>query len=152
MDEQLKQVAAKGLDKPEEFKFFAYYLQDLVPQIDRVCITGVEGDSLRALYVEEIDGLRTTLRSTTTVIKADGQMLAELVGAEKPVVVDDLKTAKGSIVERMTKKGISSSLHIPATIQGEKVTVNFWSTEPKAFPPAAVKLLEEVTARLVDGR
>ena len=152
MDEQLKQVAAKGLDKAEDFKFVVYYLQDLVPQIDRVCITCVEGDNLRARYVEEIDGLRTTLRSTNTVVKAEGQMLADVIGTEQPVVFDDLKTAKGSIVERMTRKGVSSSLHIPVTIDGAKMTVNFWSTEPKAFPPAAVKLLEQVTARLIEGR
>ncbi|MBL9124617.1 MAG: redoxin domain-containing protein [Planctomycetaceae bacterium] len=152
MDEQLKQVAAKGLEKDEDFKFFAYYLKDLVPQIDRVCITTVADGNLRAKHVEEIDGLKTTLRTTNTVIKAEGQMLAEVLGAEKPVVVEDLSTAKGSVVARMHNKGVQSSLHIPATLGGQKVTVNFWSTEPKGFPPAAVALLEQVVQDLVRGR
>ena len=152
MDDQLQQVCAKGLDKDEDFKFFSYYLKDVVPQIDRVCITTVEDGNLKAKHVEELDGLKTTLRSSNTVVKAEGQMLAEVLGAEKPVVFDDLSTAKGSIVERMQKKGVQSSLHIPVTLGGQKMTVNFWSTEPKGFPPAAVTLLEQVVQKLVQGR
>jgi hypothetical protein len=44
----------------------------------------------------------------------------------------------------MIKRGAKSSLHVPAEIQGQKVTVNFWSTDAGAFTPPAEALLTGV--------
>jgi peroxiredoxin/mono/diheme cytochrome c family protein len=154
LDEQMSQVAAKGLDDNQEdnFKFFSYYLKDHVPQIDRVCITYVDEENLRLLRVEELDGLRSTFRSTSTVMKAEGQALANYLSLDKPIVVPDLSKEPGSLAKRMFGRGLASSLHIPVQIGGKPATVNFWSTEADAFPPAAVELLSQVAAKLTAGR
>jgi hypothetical protein len=39
-------------------------------------------------------------------------------------------------------------MHVPVEIDGTRATINFWSSEAGAFPPQAVKILEEV-ARLM---
>ena len=51
----------------------------------------------------------------------------------------------------MAGKDIRSSMHVPVTINGVKCTVNFWSAEAGAFPPEAVKLLEQVAKLMADG-
>ncbi|MGD9646203.1 MAG: redoxin domain-containing protein [Pirellulales bacterium] len=154
LDEQTSQVASKGLDDDQEdnFKFFSYYLKDRVPQLDRVCISYVDGDHLRLLRVEELDGLRSTFRSTSTIVSADGQALANYLSADKPIVVPDLSKEPGSLAKRMHGRGLASSVHIPVQIDGRPATVNFWSTEADAFPPAAVELLAQVAAKLTAGR
>ena len=53
-----------------------YPQTELVPQLDRVCVTYVEEGKLRVKKVEELNDLKTTLRSTSTVVKADGELLA----------------------------------------------------------------------------
>ena len=75
---------------------------------------------------------------------AKGESLAEYAAGSKVVVNNDLSKAKGKLVEMMIKRGAKSSLHVPAEIKGQRVTVNFWSTEPNAFTPPAEALLTGV--------
>ncbi len=60
------------------------------------------------------------------------------------VVNNDLTQAKGKLVEQMIARGAKSSLHVPAQIDGQSVTVNFWSKDPNAFPPPAQAVLTGV--------
>lgn len=152
VDGQMREVAAKGLDDEETFRFFAYYLQELVPQIDRVCVTYNDAGKLRAQAVEELNELDTPLGTTTASTLADGQALAEALSARGPVVCDDLGQAEGSLARRFFRRGVISSVHFPVEIDGRPMTVNFWSTDPAAFPPEAVQTLAEVVAALVGGR
>ena len=154
VDEQLSQVSGKALDEgqDENFKFFSYFLKDRVPQLDRVCITYIDGENLRLMRVEEIDGFRGTFRSTSTIMKADGQALANYLSMDKPIVVPDLSKEPGSLAKRMVGRGLASSVHIPVQIGGKPATVNFWSTEADAFSPAAVELLTQVAAKMTAGR
>ncbi|MBX7167657.1 MAG: redoxin domain-containing protein [Pirellulales bacterium] len=143
VDDQLLQVAARCLVDEENFKFGAFYLADFVPQLDRVCITYVEDGKLRARVVEELGDLKTTLRSRGTVVDAKGQALADCLASQDVTVFNDLSQAAGSVMQRMSSKGMSSSMHVPVVLDGVPCTVNFWSTEPAAFPAAAVSFLSE---------
>ncbi len=75
---------------------------------------------------------------------SDGESLAEYAQAKKVVVNNDLSKAHGKIVEQMIARGAKSSMHVPAEIKGQKVTVNFWSKDPDAFTPQAEALLTGV--------
>ncbi len=43
-------------------------------------------------------------------------------------------------------------MHVPVEIDGERATVNFWSSEAGAFPPQAARLLEQVVRLMSEGR
>jgi len=72
---------------------------------------------------------------------AQGESLAEYLKAGKPVVNADLSKASGALMKRMVERGAKSSLHVPAQVRGQKVTINFWSTDANAFPAEAQALL-----------
>jgi hypothetical protein len=152
LDDQMREAAKKALDRDEDFQFFSYYLSDRLPQLDRVCITYQDGDKLRVRAVEELNGVKSTLRSTSTVVNAEGEALAKALLAKEPVVYDDLSQAPGALSKRMHARGLASSLHVPVRVEGREVTVNFWSADPKAFPSPAVELLTAVAQQLVAGR
>jgi hypothetical protein len=86
-----------------------------------------------------------SIRSPLPPTDAEGESLADYVGSPKVVVNNDLSKAKGKLVKLMIKRGAKSSLHVPAEIKGQKVTVNFWSTDAGAFPPPAEALLTAVS-------
>jgi hypothetical protein len=75
---------------------------------------------------------------------SEGESLAEYAEGKKVVVNNDLSKAHGKIIEQMIARGAKSSLHVPAEIKGQKVTVNFWSKDPNAFTPQAEALLTGV--------
>ncbi|MBX3415022.1 MAG: redoxin domain-containing protein [Pirellulales bacterium] len=149
LDQQTRESSYRALAKDEEFRFFSYFVAQTAPQLDRVCVTYVEEDKLRPFVVTEINEFETTLRNAANVMKADGQALAAAAAGDEVVVYDDLTQAPGSIMSRMVRKGVQSSMHVPVTVRGKRGTVNFWSSEPDAFPPQAVEYLSEV-GRLLD--
>ena len=148
LDDQLQAMAAVALESDKAFERFAWQLLDLVPQLDRVCVTSVENDKLRLKLLHERPGLRTSLRSRSTVIRASGQSLAAYALGSETVVNQDLSGAAGSVMANMARKDIRSSMHVPVEIGGVRSTVNFWSAEAGAFPPEAVRLLEEAAHRM----
>jgi peroxiredoxin len=150
LDDQLKSMARGALASDKAFERFAWQLFDLVPQLDRVCVTSVENDRLRLRFLHERLGLRTSLRSRSTVVKTEGQSLAAYAAGDAVVVNQSMADAAGSVMAGMSRKDIRSSMHVPVVIDGVRATVNFWSAEAEAFPPPAAKLLEEV-ARLMTG-
>ena len=52
----------------------------------------------------------------------------------------------------MVKRGAKSSLHVPAEIKGQQVTINFWSTDADAFPPQAEAMLTGVAQIMTPPR
>jgi len=148
IDDPLKAVARTSLASDESFERLAWQLFDLVPQLDRVCVTSVKKGRLRLKRMHQRLGLRTSLRSRSTVARAAGQSLAEYAAGHGTVVNQEMANASGSIMAGMAKKDIRSSMHVPVEIGGVRCTVNFWSAEAEAFPPQAVRLLEHA-ARLM---
>jgi peroxiredoxin len=150
IDDQIREMASTALDDPKAFERFSYQLFELVPQLDRICVTTVEKDRLRLKLLMEQLGLKTSFRSTSTVMRIKGQSLADYALGDKVVVNETLSGTQGSIMAGMASKDIRSSMHVPISYKGHKATINFWSAEAGAFPPEAAKLLEQI-AHLMAG-
>ena len=151
IDDQTKAMASEALKNEKAFEQFAYQLFDLVPQVDRVCVTSVSKNRLRLQMLMERLGLKTSLRSKSTVIRVKGQSLADYALSDKTVAHQTMAGATGSVMAGMASKDIRSSMHVPVMYKGKRSTINFWSAEAGAFPPEAVKLLEEI-AQLMAGK
>jgi hypothetical protein len=151
VDQQLKQLAGKALETPKTWELVTWQILELVPQVDRVCITTVDGDKLRLKMVQDRIGLKTPFHSTSTVAKAEGEALADYALGDKVVVNDSLANVKGPTMNKMAKKDIHSSMHVPVQINGQRCTMNFWSTEEAAFPPQAAQILEQIARLVAEG-
>ncbi len=151
LDDQTKAMARGALKNDKTFERFGFVLFDLVPQLDRVCITTVENDRLRLKMIQERLGLKTSMRSRSTVVKAANQSLADYALGDKVVVNQDMTGAAGSVMTNMATKDIRSSMHVPVLIGGVRCTINFWSAEAAAFPPQAATLLEQIARLMAEG-
>jgi len=151
LDDQLKSMARGALESDKTFERFGWQLFELVPQLDRICITGVENGKLRLRMLHERLGLRTSLRSRSTIVRTKGQSLASYAAHDQVVVNPDMSGTTGSIMAGMARKDIRSSMHVPVVIDGVRSTVNFWSAEAGGFPPQAARLLEQVAHLMAKG-
>lgn len=147
-DTQFTYLASKATRSHEDFGTFAFYLDNVAPQVDRVCVTYVDDEGLKLLDVFERNGLKTTFQSKATVYPLKNQGLADAALADKPTVFADINQANGLVMRKMVARGVQSSLHVPVTVNGKKGTLNFWSTDPNAFPPQAVDLLSKAALAL----
>ncbi|MEX0677240.1 MAG: redoxin domain-containing protein [Pirellulales bacterium] len=171
-DDNVKVGAYMALSNPDIFRQFGFILRTMVPQIDRVCITTVkdgkvvewmgprservvdkeqEGDEEVERVIAEAKKkaahgkpLPKSILTPLEAVDAKGESLADYAAGDKVVVNNDLSQAKGKLVQEMISRGAKSSLHVPAEIQGARVTVNFWSTDAGAFPPQAEAVLTAV--------
>lgn len=137
-------------DDAKFFFFAAEKLREVLPQLDRVCISYVEDGKLRLFRVVEADEFRGVFRSPSTVVKAQGQPLAEFAATGEVRVLDSLDDQPG-VLGQMARKGIRSSLHLPLEALGRRGTVNFWSTDAKAFPPEAVEVAKKLVELMLAG-
>ncbi len=151
LDDEFKAQAQVALTSDKSFDRFTWQLMELVPQLDRVCVTAIENGRLRLQSINERPGVRTSLTSRSTVVRTKGQSLAEYAEGDKTVVNQDMSDTHGSIMAGMSHKDIRSSMHVPVVIDGKRATINFWSAEAGAFPPEAVQLLEEVARQMTSG-
>ncbi len=152
LDDQLKAQARAALTGDKAFERFTWQLFELVPQLDRVCVTSVDGDKLRLKFVHERLGIKTAFHSRATVVKFKGQSLGAYAEGDKVVVNENLAGTSGSVMRGMASKDIRSSMHVPIQLDGQRATVNFWSAEPEAFPSEAVSLLEQVARLMSEER
>ena len=170
-DDNVKIGAYMALADPGIFRQFGFILRTMVPQVDRVCISTVKDGKVVEMMgpssgrdddddddegERELDeaiaearkkhGKRPaeSIYSPLPAADAAGEELASYATASQPVVNSDITKSKGEVFASMARRGIKSSLHVPADIQGQRVTVNFWSRDADAFPPAAQALLAGV--------
>jgi peroxiredoxin len=151
IDDQLAMLAKQALKDKKAFEFAGLQIWNLVPQVDRVCVSYVDDDRLLLMNVMQRFGLKTTFSSTSTRLKAKGEPLAEHALGDKPVVHNNLQQAEGPLYEKMAQKGVLSALHVPVEIGGHRCTVNFWSTEVDAFSPEAVEVLTKIAHLIAEG-
>lgn len=152
IDQQLRDMARDSLKDPQKFELLAYYLRNSVPQVDRVCVTYVDNGKLRLRNIQEVHGMKTFFRSASTRMNAAGEELADAINSPRPVVFDNFAKANGPILKKLASGGMKSSVHIPVQIDGKPMTVNFWSTDDDAFPPAAVEILAETARWMTHGK
>ncbi len=120
---------------------FASRLTKIVPQIDRVCISRVDGETLRFVQVSQSPVLDYAMGRTEREYPASESGLAGHALAGETVVHDDLARSADADVVAM-RRAARSSLHVPIVLDGQPALVSFWSKEPAAFVPSAVELIE----------
>lgn len=125
---------------------------DLLPQVDRIDISYVDGPAFRYLYVAQGEELPSTMRSVKEFpkqIASMGPLLGLYQYAKKGTIVvnNDPDKAKGMEMKFLTKI-LPSSIHIPIVVDGKPGTVNFWSMEKEAFPPEAVDVAQKLADTL----
>jgi len=149
-DETTTRACRRALESAHWFERFAQVMGQKLPQLDRLGVTYVEDGKLRLLYAKERPPFRGTLRSTSTRVTAEHTALARYAEGHEIVVNQDLASAPGTVLKRMRRKGIQSSLHVPGEKDGLRGTINFWSAEENAFPPEAVEVIKKAVALALD--
>jgi hypothetical protein len=173
-DDNIKIGAYMALSDPNIFRQYGFILRTMAPQVDRLCITTVKDGKVVELMgpisarqvdkeqggEEEVEkiiaeakknaekhghkNLPESILSPLKPADAAGEDLAGYIAGSKVVVNADLSKAKGKVFEEMVKRGAKSSLHVPAQIDGQRVTVNFWSSDANAFAAPAEGFLTAV--------
>jgi peroxiredoxin len=154
-DDNLKAATHMALTDAQWFGRFGFILPVTVPQVDRVCMTAIDDGKLVQKFgpfqgqLREQDGKAApppdTIRSVLPTVDVAGEPLADYAQGDKPVAITDLSKVKGALFEKMAARGAKSSLHVPVTLSGKRATINFWSTDPAAFPQPAVQLLSALS-------
>jgi thiol-disulfide isomerase/thioredoxin/mono/diheme cytochrome c family protein len=151
-DENVKVAAYLALKDQEWMTRFGFILTLMVPQVDRVCVTSIENGQVKqingpfpSLSKKKAQPVPEDLRSPLPQSAAETEPLAKGIAGAEPIVHQDLTKVEGPIFAAMVRRGARSSLHVPVTIRGKKVSVNYWSRDLSAFPPPAVAILTGLT-------
>ena len=147
INDELRTLAGEALASDEQLMAFAVKLRELVPQLDRVCITSAHDEELTVEMVAQEGVLRKVVGGAKLVVDADGMVLAEYAQQEATKVNADISRLPSGDMRFMARR-FASGMHVPARYQDKAATINFWSSEPGAFPPEAVALLERIAAAM----
>lgn len=136
-----------ALDSKEALNALGAELRKVLPQLDRVCVTSIDGTKVVVkhcvqdpLYEESVGGIGKS-------VDAGWSRLSSLLDEPRPVVFASLADEKGFDLKYMAK-AYRSSVHVPVKIGDTKASINFWSAEADAFPHEAVALIEQIAAAL----
>jgi peroxiredoxin len=146
VDDGLKQAAKAAPASADEFRVFATAAKKLLPQVDRICLSAVEGDALEVVRANPDPGpTRAGAGFKVENAKVGGVMLhlAELAQKDKTVIYPQTMEVKAPDF-RMLSRRFASSVHVPVVVDGKKGTLNFWSSDADAFPVEAISLMEEM--------
>ena len=91
--------------------------------------------------LERVIKMQETLAGKLPATDAEGEPMADYLTGSKVVVNNDLTKVHGKLAELMVSRGIKSSMHVPGEVKGQRIMINFWSTDPNAFPAPAEALL-----------
>jgi peroxiredoxin len=144
LSKEFRELASDALDSDSNLTRCAPALRQLVPQIDRVCWTTIDGGKFNVRRCVQHPDYQKLVGGSGHKVDRRLMKVAEYADAREPVVNCHLQQAKEADLKVMARV-YRSSVHIPVTIHGHKGTLNFWSTEDDAFPPEAVKVLTTVT-------
>jgi peroxiredoxin/mono/diheme cytochrome c family protein len=148
LTDALRKQAGEALASPEALTAFAGALGKVVPQLDRIDVSTVSDGKLYLRQTSKTGDAGTKADIAGFSIDAKGMALAEHALAGKPAT--HAKLAQETALDlRFRSKTMGSSTHIPVTLDGQKGTINFWSTETDAFSDDAVKFLTEAAAAMM---
>jgi len=136
----LTRAAARVMRNETEIDKFLSRTRKVVPQVDRIDISTISGGEVRFLRVAQSPALKAGLGNVDRTFAAEHAALAEYCTADTAIVNDELTELSAADLSSMSAR-LHSSLHVPVTIDGQAAVVSFWSTEPGAFPTAAVEIL-----------
>jgi peroxiredoxin len=143
VDARLLKLAAGATESNVKFIALGTALRSQFPQLDRMCLTALDGETLEVKRVVQEPRLRLSLGAAGIKVAAKESEVATIAAGAKSVMHADLDKATAPDLKLMSR-GVASSLHVPVKLEGAAATINFWSTDKDAFPPEAVKLLEEL--------
>lgn len=140
-------IAILGAFKSDrDFRRFARTMAMYVPQLDRVCVSTLEGDKLVFLQVSQPPIWNSKIGSTEFRVPREQSTLAWILTDDKPVMNGALAAVQGEDFGRLSLI-MKSSFHVPAKIQGKQVLVSFWSRDENGFPEKAQEFLKKVAAQ-----
>ena len=145
VSDEAKRLAAKALTSDEAFAKLGLELKKTAPQLDRMCWTTIENQKLEVKRCVQPPELERVVGGKAKGLPAALSKIARYVDRSGVVVINELANESGVDVQHMAQK-FKAGVFIPVEIDGVKGTLNFWSTEADAFPPAAVKYLETAAA------
>ncbi|ADB17527.1 alkyl hydroperoxide reductase/ Thiol specific antioxidant/ Mal allergen [Pirellula staleyi DSM 6068] len=136
-----------ALDQPEALQALGAELRKVLPQLDRVCVTSVDGKKVVVKHCVQDPLYEGAVGGVGKGIDAAWSKLGSLIEAKKPTVYSSLVDESGFDLKHMAK-AYRSSVHVPVKIGETPSTINFWSAESDAFPEEAVALIEKIAAAL----
>jgi peroxiredoxin len=153
LGQPLKDLAAAALTSGRDLEKFEAALTELVPQLDRVCLTIVEGNELVVRQCVQPPHLAAKVGGAGRKVAVGMSQVARAAEKSAATVYPSLDKQKGlaSIDLAHMSKCYGSSFHVPVKVGDKSGTINFWSTEKEAFPPEARSVLEAVAALMAGG-
>jgi hypothetical protein len=142
----LKAKAADALDSYEKLMAFMAELEKTVPQVDRIDVTTVADETLTIRLASQSGEVARRVGAKVS-LPAAKLALADYAKNEKLTVHGDLSKERAPDLV-FAARMLSSSMHVPITLDGEKGTVNVWSMERDAFPQEAVALIREAVGAM----
>lgn len=141
---RLIETSKKATNDQKSMNAFAKELKAVIPQIDRVCWTTVSKSNLTVeLCTQSSAFSEKKLRGAGAPMRATGYQLKKIILNKKTTHVEDHARSQHADMQYMGA-AVQSSFHIPVMIKGKTGTLNFWSSEKKAFPHEATEVLEKL--------
>jgi len=126
-------------------------VHEKLPQVDRVCVTSVTDGNLvveRSAYPG-----KTIPHIAETGFKQTSRafMLTAFALFNQFALLPDTTNQQGMDMQLMSKT-LKSSAHVPVVLEGRPSTVNFWSTQPKAFTREQADLLKSLATEVAKAK
>jgi hypothetical protein len=139
-DLQMNIVTLAAFRSDRDFRMFGHVVTRMVPQIDRICVSMIEGSDVKFLHVSQPAIFNVKIGSKDYVVPIGRSVLAFYLEDGKPVVNPNLNSGAGEDMARFASL-MKSSFHVPIKVAGKSAMMSFWSREADAFPESAQKLL-----------
>ena len=136
------------------WRTFGEGLASLLPQLDRIDVTVLDGQRLRIARLIQRPEVAEAAGKEGQDFPAASFALAGYARTGDTVRHAKLAGVAG-LDMRALRAEFASSLHVPVSLAGKPATVNFWSAEADAFPAASVPLFESLAQAIgsrLDGK
>jgi hypothetical protein len=148
--DELEKLAASATASNEAFAHFGTAVMKAVPQVDRVCLTVVDGDFLEVQRNCNCRALKQLDKLRGRRVEVQQLAVAGYALEKRQIAHQNIAEVSSPDFQTMAKF-FSSSMHVPVQVGGQAATLNFWSREPRAFPSEAEQMLARI-AKLTQDR
>jgi hypothetical protein len=149
LNTKLSELALKAAASDANFRALGLELRTQFPQIDRMCLVVRDGETMEVKRVIQEPKLSRVVGGAGIKVGAKETGLLAAMSSSSSSTCADLDAHPG-IDMKLMSRAFGSSAHVPVIINDRAATINFWSTDKNAFPPEAVKLLEEMAKKMVE--